>query len=352
MCKDLKKSVLIGMSGGVDSSVAAALLLQQGYNVTGITFQLCSNAGNASEDAARVAKVLGIRHETVDFSELFHTHVLNYFVSEYQNGRTPNPCVVCNRTIKFGRFLELADELGADLIATGHYARIIKDEENGFYHLCASNAKNKDQSYFLYNMTQQQLSRTLMPLFDMDKQKTRTLAKQFGLPVAHKPDSQDICFIPNGNYLQFLKDFAHLEDKKGLFRSKDGEILGEHNGVAHFTIGQRKGLGVTFGKPMFVIGLDAKTNTVYLGEKGSEFMQEFTAANLHLIIPNTLKAPRTLHCKIRYAAPLAQCTVTPLDQCRIRVQMQEPARAVTPGQSVVFYEGEKVFGGAVIESMY
>lgn len=348
----MKKKVLLGMSGGVDSSVAAALLLEQGYEVIGVTFQLWNGAAEtASEDAAHVAKVLGIAHETVDFSESFRTFVLDYFVREYQNGRTPNPCAVCNRKIKFGKFLELANERGADLIATGHYARIFPDT-SGYYRLGMSAAKKKDQSYFLYHLNQEQLARVLMPLDGMDKTETRTLAEKLSLPVANKPDSQDICFVPNGDYLQFLKDYAHLENKKGFFRSSDGTILGEHNGVAHFTVGQRKGLGVTFGKPMFVIGLDAKTNTVYLGEKGSEFTKEFTAAEMHLIVPSSFHEPKHLLCKVRSGAPLAPCTITPLDKSRVRIVTDEPIRAVTPGQAVVFYENETVFGGAVIEDMY
>lgn len=348
----MKKKVLVGMSGGVDSSVAAALLLKQGYDVTGITFRLWHEATeSASRDAARVAEVLGIRHKTVDFSETFRSQVLDYFVHEYQNGRTPNPCIACNRTIKFGKFLDLANELDADYIATGHYARIIK-EKNGCYRLGISAAKRKDQSYFLYHLTQEQLARTLMPLDGIEKQETRSIAEKLALPVASKPDSQDICFIPDGDYLRFLKEYAQLKDKKGFFRSASGEILGEHNGIAHFTVGQRKGLGVTFGKPMFVTGLDAKTNTVYLGEKGSEFTKEFTAADMHLSVPNTLNEPLRLHCKVRYAAPAAACTLTKIDNSRVRVTMDEPARAVTPGQAAVFYEDDKIFGGAIIEDMY
>lgn len=349
----MSKKVLIGMSGGVDSSVAAALLQDQGYDVTGVTFLLCPGASSAaSQDAARVAGALGIRHETVDFTDLFRREVMDYFVSEYQRGRTPNPCIVCNRKIKFGRFLKLADERGADFIATGHYARIGFDDRSGAYCLYASEAKGKDQSYFLYTMTQRELSRTLMPLSGMDKDKTRALARSLGLPVAEKPDSQDVCFIPDGDYIRFLEEYADYRGQEGPFRSADGEILGWHKGIAHYTIGQRKGLGTAFGKPMFVTGLDASANTVYLGEKGTEYTQEFTASGLCLTGDDAIDASRPLACKIRYAAPLAPCVVTLIGGGRLCVRMKQPARAVTPGQSVVFYDGNRVVGGAVIDDMY
>lgn len=349
----MSKKVLIGMSGGVDSSVAAALLQQQGYDVTGVTFLLHADASSApSQDAARVASALGIRHETVDFTTLFRSEVMDYFVSEYQSGRTPNPCIACNRKIKFARFLELADEWGADFIATGHYARISLDSQSGAYCLYASEARGKDQSYFLYTMTQRELARTLMPLSGMDKDKTRALARSLGLPVAEKPDSQDVCFIPDGDYIRFLEEYAGYQGQKGPFRSIDGEILGWHKGIAHYTIGQRKGLGTAFGKPMFVTGLDASTNTVYLGEKGTEYRQEFTASDLCLTGNEALDTSRPLTCKIRYAAPLAPCTATLLGGGKLCVRMEQPARAVTPGQSVVFYDGNRVLGGAVIDDMY
>lgn len=340
------------MSGGVDSSVAAALLQKQGYEVIGVTFLLCPDTSTAVEDAKRVSERLAIRHEVVDFKDLFAREVMDYFAAEYIRGRTPNPCVVCNRKIKFGKFLELADEWGADYIATGHYARIERDSDTGLYHLCCSDAKNKDQSYFLYTMTQKELSRTLMPLGGLNKEKTRALAQELKLPVAHKPDSQDICFISDGDYMRFLKEYAGYKDEKGLFRLSSGEILGEHNGIAHFTVGQRKGLGVTFGKPMFVTGLDAKTNTVYLGEKGTEFLNEFTASDLCLTDGQTLTEPQSLLCKIRYSAPPIPCTITPLGNKRIHVKTEQNARAVTPGQSVVFYRDDRVVGGAVIDNMY
>ncbi|MBQ4516050.1 MAG: tRNA 2-thiouridine(34) synthase MnmA [Clostridia bacterium] len=349
----MKKRVLVGMSGGVDSSAAAAILQKQGYEVLGITFLLSpTGSDNAAKDAAKVCKELSIKHEVIDFSEAFKQDVMDYFADEYKNGRTPNPCVVCNKKIKFGRFLELAEAKSADFIATGHYARIVKDDVSDKYHLYTSSDKAKDQSYFLYNITQKQLAHTLFPLDNITKSETRALAQELNLSVAHRSDSQDICFIPDGDYMRFLKEYAGFKDQKGLFRSTSGEILGEHNGIAHFTIGQRKGLGVTFGKPMFVTGLDAKTNTVYLGEKGTEFSEEFTADNLHLIDSDELTSPVELLCKIRYAAPLALCTVTPLENGRVHIKMHNPARAVTPGQSVVFYLRERVIGGAVIENIY
>ena len=340
------------MSGGVDSSLAAAMLLEQGYETIGITFLLGDYAPSAQEDAERVARHLGIRHETVDFSKDFKKEVMDYFVNEYKNGRTPNPCVMCNRKIKFGKFLELADSMGVDYIATGHYAKIKQNPSSGIYELHTADVLKKDQSYFLYNMTQKELSRTIMPLSDISKDETRQKSEALGLPTAHRPDSQDVCFIPDGDYINFLRKYAGFKDEKGLFKTSEGTILGEHNGIAHFTIGQRKGLGVTFGKPMFVTGLDTKTNTVYLGEKGSEFTEEFTASGLTLTSGDTITAPFEANCKIRSQAPFEKCYVMPIDNSRIKIKMHQPARAVTPGQSIVFYDGTRVLGGAVIENMY
>lgn len=348
----MKNKVLIGMSGGVDSSLAAAMLLEQGYETIGITFLLGDYAPSAREDAERVAKHLGIRHETVDFSKEFKNEVMDYFAAEYEHGRTPNPCVMCNRKIKFGKFLELADSMNAEYIATGHYAKIKRNSASGLYELHTADVLKKDQSYFLYNMTQKELSRTIMPLSDISKDETRQKSECLGLPTAHRPDSQDVCFIPDGDYISFLRKYAGFEDKKGLFKTTDGTVLGEHNGIAHFTIGQRKGLGITFGKPMFVTGLDAKTNTVYLGEKGSEFTEEFTASGLTLTSGDAISAPFEVSCKIRSQAPFEKCSITPIDKDRIKIKMQNPARAVTPGQSIVFYDGTRVLGGAVIENMY
>ena len=348
----MKKKVMIGMSGGVDSSVAAALLKEQGYEVIGVTFLLTpTGTEKAAEDAARVADALSIAHQTVDFTTEFANDVMDYFASEYQKARTPNPCIICNQKIKFGKFLEYAEQNGADFIATGHYAKIQKAPD-GTYCLMTGAAGKKDQSYFLYTLTQKELSKTLMPLGEFDKEQIRRMAEDLALPVAHKPDSQDICFIPDGDYMRFLREYANYKDQKGYFKSTDGTVLGEHNGVAHFTVGQRKGLGVTFGKPMFVTGLSAETNTVYLGEQGTEFMQEFTASDLRLTSSNSLSENPSVVCKIRYSAPLVPCTVTALADGKVHIKTDLPVRAVTPGQAVVFYAGDRVLGGAVIDNMY
>lgn len=352
------------MSGGVDSSVAAAVLLEQGYDVVGVTMRLwdgeeidgsftegtcCSLS--AVEDARRVAYKLGIDYHVLDFRSEFDKHVVDYFTSEYQCGRTPNPCIACNKYIKFDAMLQKAEMLGADYVATGHYAKVEFDRERGRYLLKKSNALRKDQTYALYGLTQQQLSRIVMPLGDVaDKETVRQKAVELELPVADKPDSQEICFVPDKDYAGFITRRAGDTCQKGNFVDTQGNVLGEHNGIIHYTVGQRKGLGITFGKPMFVIKIDPQTNEIMLGEKGSEFSDCLYANRLNFIPFERLQAPLRVQAKIRYSAQAANAQISMIDEDLLRVEFDAPQRAVTPGQAVVFYEpeGDIVIGGGLI----
>lgn len=360
----MKKKVLIGMSGGVDSSVAAAVLLEMGYDVIGVTMRLwdgeeidgtlaegtcCSLS--AVEDARRVAYKLGIDYHVLDFRSEFDKHVVDYFTSEYQCGRTPNPCIACNKHIKFDAMLKKADMLGADYISTGHYAKVEFDKNSGRYLLKKSNAARKDQTYALYGLTQRQLSRIVMPLGDItEKEEVRRKAAELDLPVADKPDSQEICFVPDQDYAGFITRRSGNACEKGNFIDTQGNILGEHNGIIHYTVGQRKGLGITFGKPMFVIKIDPKTNEIMLGEKGSEFSDCLYANHLNFIPFDRPEKKLRVKAKIRYSAPEADAEITMIDEDLLKVTFEQPQRAVTPGQAVVLYEpnGDTVIGGGLI----
>lgn len=359
-----KKKVVIGMSGGVDSSVAAALLLERGYEVIGLTMRLwdgeeingdffgstCCSA-SAVEDAKYVCYKLGIEHYVMDFRREFEDSVVNYFVDEYKSGRTPNPCIACNRFLKFDAMLKRAELLGAEYVATGHYAKIEYDEMNGRYLLKRARSEAKDQTYALYSLTQDQLSRTLMPLGVLEtKQETRAIAERLGLITAKKPDSMEICFVPDKDYASFIKRRTGEGTEEGNFVDTEGNVLGRHKGIIHYTVGQRKGLGVTFGKPMFVLRIDAERNEIVLGEKGTEFSSELVARDLNFITIDRFAAPIEVNAKVRYSAKEAAATVEPLADGRARVVFDEPQRAITPGQAVVFYEkdGDCVIGGGVI----
>ena len=346
-----RKKVVIGMSGGVDSSVAAALLKEKGYEVIGLTMRLLGEDNSGSEkDAANICEKLGIEHKIVDFSNEFESFVIDYFVREYRAGRTPNPCIVCNKHLKFDAMLKEAEKLGADYIATGHYAKIEKDEKSGRYLLKRASSEKKDQTYALYSLSQEQLSKTLMPLGELEnKEETRLIAEKLGLVTANKPDSMEICFVPDDDYVSFIEKRCE-KMPKGNFVDTEGNILGEHKGIINYTIGQRKGLGVTFGKPMFVIKIDSGTNDITLGEKGTEFSNELFAKNLNFIPFEGLKEPIKVKAKVRYSAKEADAVVIPEgDGARVKFDM--PQRAITPGQAVVFYEpdGDAVIGGGIIE---
>lgn len=339
------KKVLIGMSGGVDSSVAAALLKQQGYDVTGATMLLWDDTEKAAADARRVCEHIGINFITIDFREAFKKSVVDYFVSEYINGRTPNPCIMCNKSLKFGKMLDFALENGYDYIATGHYGNVVNN--NGIYELRSSKAAKKDQSYFLYNFTQHVLKHTLMPLGEYCKEQVRAIAEEMNIPVAHKPDSQEICFVRDDNYARFICEYADYTPTPGNILDIEGNILGTHSGLINYTIGQRKGIGA-YGRPMFVMSLDAKNNAITLGEKGMEFADSLTAVNMNYISGTPLTEPAHLTAKIRYQAAKADVTVYPAENNTARLVFDTPQRAVTPGQAVVLYDGDTVIGGGTV----
>lgn len=354
-----QKSVLIGMSGGVDSSVAAALLKEQGYRVIGATMRLWTYQDNdntkhegccaesAVEDARRVCDKLGIDFYVMNFKDMFRDKVVDYFVDEYTHGRTPNPCIACNKYLKFDAMLNKARAMNIDYVATGHYATI-EQNENGKYILRASKAAKKDQSYVLYNFTQEQLAHTLMPLGAYNKDEVRALAEKYGLAVANKPDSQEICFVEDDDYARFIKDYSGYEPKEGNIIDINGNIIGQHKGLIYYTIGQRKGIGA-YGRPMFVMKIDAGNNTITLGEKGMEFSNELTAGDVNFISGETPANTINITAKVRYQAQPAPAKLIPLDDGRVKLVFDEPQRAVTPGQAVVFYNGDIVLGGGTVE---
>lgn len=351
LCK-MKKRVLVGMSGGVDSSVAAMLLKKQGYDVTGMTMRLRKAQGadgshgaeDDINDARRVCETLGIEHIVLDLTEEFARRVMDNFAEEYKNGRTPNPCIVCNKYLKFGAALEKALELGYDYVATGHYVQ--RREENGKALLYRS-PTGKDQSYMLWSLTPFQVEHSLFPLADLDKPAIRQLAEEAGLPVAQKPDSQDICFVEDGDYVGFLARYAGITDAPGDFLDADGTVIGRHNGIFHYTIGQRKGLGA-FGAPRYVTGIDAARNAVTLGPEGSQYRQELVAEDVNFIPFDSLHEPMRVQAAVRYRARPAEATLFPLEDGCVHVVFDTPQRSVTPGQSVVFYSGDLLVGGGMI----
>ena len=343
------KKIAIGLSGGVDSASAAYLLLEKGYDVTGIILRLKpeSLADGDISDAQKIADRLGIELRVVDRRDFFKENVIDPFVSEYKNARTPNPCVECNSVIKFGAMLDYALQIGCDGIATGHYARI---EENGGRFLLKKSESPKDQSYFLYKLSQHQLSHTVFPLEGLEKTEIREIAEKAGLPVAEKGDSQEICFVPDDDYISYLASLG-ITSPKGNFVDINGNILGTHNGIINYTIGQRKGLGA-FGKPMFVTGISAENNTVTIGENGSQYSSGLIADRLNFIPFDKLDVPMRADVKIRFRAKPAPATVTPNNDGTVSVVFDEPQRSVTPGQSAVFYDGDTVIGGGRIISAF
>ena len=356
-----KPKIMVAMSGGVDSSAAAALLMEQGFPVCGATLRLFTNEDigirdqsrtccslKDVEDARAVAEKLGISHYVFDFGDRFREAVIQKFGREYAAGRTPNPCIDCNRYIKFGRLLEQARRLEYDAVATGHYARVEQDKRTGRWLLKKAADSAKDQTYVLYALTQDQLSHTLFPLGSMAKAAVRVYAEQKGLVNARKPDSQDICFVRDGNYAEFLENTLHISSPAGAFIDPDGHEIGRHHGIVRYTIGQRKGLGVAFGEPRFVVAKDAQSNTVVLGKNEDLYSRTLEAEDINLISLPDLTGPLRATVKARYKQSETPATLEPLGDSRIRVIFDEPQRALTPGQAVVFYRGDTVVGGGTI----
>ncbi len=328
------------MSGGVDSSVAAALLKKQGYNVQGVTLRLTDGDTAFIDDARKVAEKIGIPFEVLDFRDTFKELVENAFVEEFKAGRTPNPCVICNREIKFGVLFDYAMKQDADFVATGHYARI--ECNDGVYSLYKAESPDKDQTYFLYALSQEKLSKILMPLGGFNKDYVRELAREFDLPVWKKKDSQDICFIPDGDKNAYLKRF--LDDAPGDFLDTEGKKIGHHSGIFNYTYGQRKGLGA-YGEPRFVLSINPADNSIVLGKKGQEFSKSFFIDNVNEMID--FREEFTCSCKVRYSASDLPCTVSK-EGSVYKVTLDSPARSITPGQACVFYDGKRLLGGGTI----
>jgi tRNA-specific 2-thiouridylase len=308
-----------------------------------------ANSRDAIADARKVAETLGIAHHVVDLQDIFTRTIIADFCGEYRLGRTPNPCVLCNRDIKFGALWAMAKELGADFLATGHYARIEKGD-NGAYILKKGRDRRKDQSYFLCRLTQEQLSRTLFPLGDLTKVRVKQIAKEMALPTAARPESQEICFVADNDHAAFLKNHVPGNIESGPILDGAGKTVGRHNGIMFYTVGQRKGLGVTAAEPLYVTAIDAARKAVIVGAKEQTYSKELTADNLNWIAGSKPEKPIKIKARIRYHHPEAESVVSPLDETRVHVEFNEPQMAITPGQAVVFYKNAAVIGGGRIIS--
>lgn len=353
------KKALVAMSGGVDSSVAALLTQQAGYDACGCTMVLHDFSASAEraektccaqsdvEDARSVARRLAMPFWAFNFKDEFYEKVVLPFISDYENARTPNPCINCNRYLKFAKLYQRAKELGCDKIVTGHYARI--EEKDGVFYLKKALDETKDQSYVLYSLTQDNLAHTLFPLGDLTKSQVRRIAEENGFVNARKPDSQDICFVPDGNYARVIEEVTHKTYPPGPFLSLTGEVLGEHRGIIRYTVGQRKGLGVSGGNPLYVVRVDPEKNAVILGKNEDLFRTVFFCRDLSWTI-SAPDAPMEACVKTRYRQKEVPARITPLESGKVKVETSVPLRAITPGQAAVFYQEDTVLGGGIIEA--
>jgi tRNA-specific 2-thiouridylase len=358
----LKQRVVVGMSGGVDSSTAAGLLKEKGYEVIGAT--MCIGTGEKAqggparccslsdiEDARRVALHLGIPFYVIHLREEFEEEVIQYFCREYVQGKTPNPCILCNEKVKFGSFLKKAMELGADFLATGHYARLGFDEEIGRHLLRKGVDQGKDQSYVLFSLTQDQFRRSLFPLGEFRKEEVRRKALQLGLRVHDKAESQEVCFIQDASYHSFLSERLKVPVEPGPLVDKNGSVLGKHKGIPFYTIGQRRGLGLAKGKPLYVIQIDREKNTIVVGGAEEVLGDTFLVDSINWIVPPERIPSRRVHVKIRYNHPGSEASLFPKGEGKVEVKFQSPQKAITPGQAAVFYHGETLLAGGWIKEV-
>jgi tRNA-specific 2-thiouridylase len=364
-------TIAVAMSGGVDSSVAASLLKNQGHQIVGFTMQLWNQRRRLTADgepqpsrccslddvydARRVAEEMDFPFYVLNLESEFEQAVVRPFVEDYLAGRTPIPCVSCNTKLKFARLVSVARQIGAESVATGHYVRVEYNDESGRYILRKGRDLSKDQSYFLFEMTQRQLARARFPLGDMTKAEVREAARQLGLYVAEKPESQEICFIPDGDYARFVEDYARgemgrpVEETRGEIRTTDGDVIGSHAGLHRYTVGQRRGLGIASSDPLYVVRIDVPRNQLVVGKKKELLGRRLIASGVNWISINPPSGSVRALARIRYRAPEAMATITPVEGGRVRVEFDEPQQAVTPGQAVVFYDEDAVVGGGWIE---